>query len=289
MPSRSSKHVISLLKTAIVAIVEHPIILFPFLILVFIQLLLLEVLFFSPRYPLSIFFSPLIRTLYGEAFLHYPNNFILIPKLFQYVQMGTYIFFASYLIGVCVEIIYLINAEKKFTLRAVFRSVLSRYVHLLMAAVVMYVTFYLFFSSYDVLLQRARMIRSEAGVFFLIKEIIVVATPYVNLFVGALATALYAFVVPFIVIDRKKVFVAIWENFRLLSKSFWMVLVTVILATMLYLPILFFRNNVGLWADDYFPSLRVWIIVISIIVQAFIDCVIYSSLTSYFLFLKEQK
>jgi len=52
------RHLIPLLKGSVDTFVNNPIILLPFLTIAFIQLLILEILYFSPRFPLSVFFNP---------------------------------------------------------------------------------------------------------------------------------------------------------------------------------------------------------------------------------------
>src|SRR3990167_8068562 len=94
------KQLIPLLKGSVDTYIAHPVILIPFLTLAFIQLLILEILFFFPRYPLSVFFNPIVRTLWGEGFVHFPNNYLILPKLFQNAQVFIYIFVSSYLISI---------------------------------------------------------------------------------------------------------------------------------------------------------------------------------------------
>ena len=71
-PERSAKNVIDLIRFSLNTLFQNPLIAYPFVIIAFIQLFVLEIFYFAPRYPLSIFFGPLIRTLYGEGYLHYP-------------------------------------------------------------------------------------------------------------------------------------------------------------------------------------------------------------------------
>ena len=88
---------------------EHQQIFYPFIIILFINSLILEILYFSPRYPLSIFFSPIISRIWGEQYLHYPMNLMLLPKLFYYVQMVVSLFLSSFLIVLVVDMVAAIN------------------------------------------------------------------------------------------------------------------------------------------------------------------------------------
>ena len=77
----------ALLRGSVDTIVTNPVILIPFLTIAFVQLLALEILYFAPRFPLSAFFNPLIRTLWGGEFVHYPSNLMILPILFQKIQV----------------------------------------------------------------------------------------------------------------------------------------------------------------------------------------------------------
>ena len=48
---------------------EYQQIFYPFIIIVFINLFVLEILYFSARYPLSIFFAPIIGRIFGASSL----------------------------------------------------------------------------------------------------------------------------------------------------------------------------------------------------------------------------
>jgi len=100
MPSKKVPgHLIPLLRGSIDTYVTNPVILIPFLSIAFVQLLALEILYFAPRYPLAAFFNPIVQTLWGERFVHYPNNLLILPKLFQNVQVFVYIFISSFFIS----------------------------------------------------------------------------------------------------------------------------------------------------------------------------------------------
>jgi len=82
----SIKQSFNLLRNSIDLLFKNPQILYPFGVLAFIQLLLMEVLFFSTRFPLVKVFGPIIERLRGAVFLRYPFNFDLISSVFQDFQ-----------------------------------------------------------------------------------------------------------------------------------------------------------------------------------------------------------
>lgn len=281
------KDLVSLLRGAINTFITHPVILFPFLTIAFIQLLILEILYFAPRVPLSAFFNPVVRTLWGEEFVHYPNNFTILPKLFQYAQIPLYLFVSSFLITVAVAIIAAINDGRKVRFLPACWDILSRYVHVFVGALISFGVFYGLHKIYNLAVIRALEITSTQGFFFVIKTVVTKAPAYFNLLIGAFVTTVFAFLFPLIAIEKKKIFSAIALNFKHLWGSFWFVAILVILPTLFYIPVLFLRGNIGMVAQTTFPEARVLVLVVSIVVTMFIDATVYTAITMYYLLKKE--
>ncbi|MFC1510673.1 hypothetical protein ACFL49_03330, partial [Candidatus Omnitrophota bacterium] len=189
---KENKQLIPLIRGAIGTLVEHPIILFPFVTIAFFQLLTVEILFFSVRPPLSSFFAPLIRWKMGEQFLHYPLNYIVVLKLFHYAQYAIYLFIGGAMISMSMGLIADINSGMKPLLSRSFKSILSKYVHIFLSAVFFFVAFYLLKRVYDLAFMRALAIRSEAGIFYMLKFVVIKGAPYFSLLIGVLVTGMFA-------------------------------------------------------------------------------------------------
>ena len=71
---------------------RYPIIVAPFIGVAMFEGFVLAVLFLAPRPPLSMALAPIIRAFWGEQFLHYPTNFLLLPKIFEYSRDGEIFF-----------------------------------------------------------------------------------------------------------------------------------------------------------------------------------------------------
>ena len=281
----SDKKIIPLLRSTMVALVEHKIILFPFCIIAFLQLFILEILYFAPRYPLNLFFGPLIRRLWSENFLHYPLNLLLLPKLFQSIQIPLYIFVSSFLIAVAISIIASVNSDKKVQFQKAVKENLWAYVHVVIASTIIFAVVLGLFKVYGLVFNRALLIAAQSGVKFWIKQVIILGAPVINLLISIFVTVLFAYVLPIIVIERKKIFAALILNFQVLWKSFWFTFAVVLIPSLLYLPILLLRSTTPL--GNVLPDLRVILIVLSVIVMVGVDAIVYSALTTLYLLRKE--
>ena len=288
-----NKKIFPLLFHSVNILFQNKAILYPFFLNLFVQLFILEILYFAPRYPLNVFFGPLIRKLWGESFLHFPMNFFLLPKLYQYAVIPVNIFLSSFFIAVAINIIVHINNDKKIYIRKIFKESLQYYVHVVVVAVIFFLLIGLLFAGYEAIYNRAAMIRSEEGKFYLIKRLFMDGAPYFNVLLSVFASTVLAYVMPIIVIDNKKAFSAILLNFKVLWGSFWFTFFVILLPTLLYMPVLLLRNlfplESALPISNEFPEIRVVIMVFSILVMTIIDAIIYTTVSMYYLMRKEEQ
>ena len=289
MDEKKSNPLLTLLTSSVEILFTHPIVLYPFIITIFIELLLFEILYFAPRYPLSLFFAPIIRALYGETFLHYPFNLGILPKLFQNFQIYIYLFLSNFLTGMAILIIGEINHDKKITFFQALKQIRSQYVHIVVATFVVYLFLQGFFFLDGLLIKRALSIHSQKGLYFIIKKVVIESSPYVQLFCEILVTTIFAFVYPIIVLEKRKFFSAILLNFNLVRKSFFFIFTIVLLPTLLYLPVLLLRNNISSVSYTNAPELSLILIILSILIIVLIDAVIYTAITTFYLLKQENK
>ena len=280
------KKVIPVLKNAVYSILKHKVIMFPYCITAFVHFLVLEILYFANRFPFSDFFDPIIRKLWSENYLHYPLNFVLLPKLFQYAQFIIYIFINNFLIAVSISIINNINSNLPIDRWNRFKETLSSYIHIVVIATISFFFIFIFFKVYGMVLDRAFLIRSQTGFYYILKNLVIYGAPYINLLLSIIITALFAYVIPIIIIDKKKVFSAILLNFKSLWQAPWFTFLIVFIPTMLYVPVLLLRNIITIKLPV--PELTVLNLVLTVLVMIIIDAIVFTSITSYYLVTKEK-
>ena len=266
---------------------QHQQIFYPFIIIVFINFFVLEILYFLPRYPLSTFFAPIISRIWGEEYLHYPMNLMLLPKLFYYAQMVIYLFLSSILIALIVDMIADINSEKKVSFKASLGRSLPRYIYIVIYSSLSLLLFHVFDKAYGLLLHRAIEIHSTTGTYFLIKKFVFYAAPYAQFIYGIFVTALLIYIPVLIILEKKKFLGALIGNFKVLFGSFWLTFILVLIPMLFYLPILLMRDNIGALAEITSPEIQVLVIALSILVTTAINILIVAAATTYYLYKKE--
>lgn len=88
--SNSSRHPKSkgVLSSTFAAIIHNPTIPLLFFLIALIESLALTALFLSHSGTFNKILGPIIRRLWGDRFLHYPDNFLLLPKLYNYAHIA---------------------------------------------------------------------------------------------------------------------------------------------------------------------------------------------------------
>jgi hypothetical protein len=266
---------------------EHQQIFYPFIIIVFINLFVLEILYFSPRYPLSIFFAPIVSRIWGEEYMHYPMNLMLLPKVFYYAQMVIFLFFSSILTALVADMVSAINNEKTVDFKSSLRKSLPGYVYIVIYSLLSLLLFQAFDSGYGLLMHRAFKIHSTTGVFFWIKQSIVYVAPYGSFLYSIFVTALLIYIPVLIILEKKKFLGAFLTNFKVLFGSFWLTFALILIPTLFHIPLLLIRDNVGSLAKITSPEIQVAVIVLSVFVTTAINIFIMATVTTYYLYKKE--
>jgi hypothetical protein len=281
----------ALLRGAKQNLIRHPFIFHPFLIIAFISLFLLELLVFSVRFPLNRVFEPFIVWKWGELYLHYPFNFRIITQMFQWIQAGLYIMINSFFIAAAIATIARINNQEDGPQGAAFRDVsVWKYLNAALASGLYYFVYMsLFTGLYGMILKRADMIRSTSGIFYILKQVTLQATPYVNFLSSVFVLTLFAYLIPSIVIDGKNIFSGLIENFRKLWKSFWKTFFVILIPSLIYVPTLLMLHYIQLIVRFTWPEMYIVVLAIGVVAVIFIDAFIYTALTSYYLIKREKR
>lgn len=276
-----------LFKVSLHHVCQNPVILFPTITLAFIQLLFLEILYFSPQHPLVNFFGPLIRSIWSEEYLHYPQNLILLPKMFYYVQIFIYLFIGSFLLALSAKIVAVLNEHSRVNMKVAIKETGRLYVHIFCASLISYILFQVFASGYVHFLESFIKSKPFGWTTTFLNKALLWTIPYFQFLAGILASTFVVYVIPIIVIEKTKIFSAILKNLKILLHAFPTTLLIVGLPTLFYLPILALRNNIPILMNTLGPEIQLIVIVVGLIVSMAIDLMIVVSTTTLYLFVKE--
>ncbi len=260
---------------------------FPFIIVTFSYILILELAYFIPRYPLSLFFSPIIKRIWGEEFLHYPMDLLLLPKIFYYAQIVYFIFLGGYILSIISKLIEGINSSEKVSFKTAFKKSLPSYIHIFLCIAFSLMCLQILNGGYDLIIKRAYKIQSTSGIFFQIKSAVILSAGYIKFLLGLFVSFIFAYAAPIIIIEKKRFLSAMLMNFKVIFSSFWTTLVIVFIPTILFLPILILRNNTGALVEKTFPEVQIAVIILSVIASTALNAYITAVTTLFYIYKRE--
>lgn len=273
--------VFPILRIAINTLFSNSAIIFPYIVILFIQFLMLEILYFYPQWPLNLFFEPLVSKLESPMFMNYPLNLALLQKMYFQAYIPVYIFLSSYFVCVAIAAIKAINDDEKPRMGQIMLRMLPYYIYIIVTATLIYLISYLFSEGYGLIYNRAGQIRSTSGPFFMLKQTVMVGAPYFRLFLNVIAVWMFAYVFPLIAIEKRNLFVALIENIKYVITAPIKTFMLILIPSAVFALVLLSRKHVPF--EGEFPEMRAIMIAFSIVVMVVIDAIVYTALTMFYL------
>lgn len=267
-------------------IVTRPVIILPFIIVAFLEGLALELIYFFPRRPVADIAAPLIRKFFGQGFMHYPANFVILPKLFFYAEVAIYVFLGVFLAGISVNIFKNIKMGVTQKTGVSVKNALRPY---------------LSFLVFGIIVIALMFVLKRAGTFIFFKAVGLAAgelpqilsrlIPFIfTLFLFMSNIILQAFLVltiPIIVIKKKSLIRALGGSVNLAFHNFSSIFALVFFPFLIYLPVTLLKSDIPKLINRTFPEMTLWIIAVGILLAAFVECFIIVC-ASQFLLDKEE-
>ncbi|MDP2654448.1 MAG: hypothetical protein Q8Q08_10515 [Candidatus Omnitrophota bacterium] len=207
-------------------------------------------------------------------------------KWSQALQPLIYVIFGSFFLGMMVLIIDEVNAGREIDLKAVVKSTAKVYIHLFLVTLFSAILVLVLFDFYGGGMLLARQFLSSAKVPEILGKVLGAALPYFSILIPVVVTTLLAFVVPAIVIDRKKVLSACVTNFQILWGASGFVFWIVLLPVLLYVPFLLLRSSRDAFQAYFIPEIGGMVVAASILVLLFVEALQYTAITTFYLLQK---
>lgn len=242
---------------------RRPIIFLPLLVYAVLQLLLLAGLAFSMYPPFSFIFVPLQRALYGETALHYPNHFLVLPQLFDNLNIILSGVFGILVIGVTTMLFF--SGSSQPSLPTSLRPVWQRYFHLIAA----------WFGETALILLVIVGFSWGAS-----------KTPAAGSYMGILrvigvvgVSAIFAFTTVLILIERKPFWTALPQSVKMFARYALVTLLLVALPVVLQLPVQFILANATVVIRKLNPEVIIWVIATGVLISALSNYFVIGTVT----------
>ena len=257
-------------KNTLKSLKNYPVIFLPFLIFALVETMALVFIYSFPRTPLILVFGPPIRTLWGEAFLHYPANFLLLPKLASLSRMGLTVFLSSLLTGMTMFIILDICNKKQIKLRLAFKSALKKYLSLF--TIVFMLTFLFYILGKIITIGLTKYFMSGHSRLLFIKPGIWLGPilSVINFLIAIFIQSAFVYAIPALIIGKEKTIQSIGRSLLMFKKLFVPTLILVGLPMLIYIPLLVLNYNIAFLIDKLFPEFILLVIFLGTIISSLI-------------------
>ena len=260
---------------------RYPSILFPFFMIAVSQAIVLAIMFYFPRPPLSIIFAQPIRAFFGEQFLHYPSNFLLLPRLFYFGQVVVMVTIGAIMFGTAIGLIH--RANKKDEAYGVADS-LNRSVRHYLTLVGIWVVIFclsliiLRFPGFLItkFLSRTPLVSALLQVLF-----------YGGFLLVFLVEALFIYAYPAAVLEDRGLLSAIKRSLRVSRKVFSTTFILIAIPRILEVLVIALRRYALMRVNRVLPELTLVILGLVITASFIADFLVMSSTVNLFVLTKE--
>jgi preprotein translocase subunit Sec61beta len=284
MLPKNNKSIINTYHLVFQALRSQPKLLIPFGIFALVELVFLVLIYVAPRQPLNVVLAPPIRAFWGERFLHYPANFLLLPKLSALIRNFLSCTIGSFLTGLAV-----LMAADAYNKKAInmFSSVKASFKKYLPLFTIVLIINLLFFSLLK--LVEAGLIKyftsGHATLLSLKPQIwLGPVSIVINLLIVLLVQGLFVYSIPLLMIGNEKLFKAIGKSTVLFFKLFAPTTVLIGLPLLTIVPIIALQFNTPVLIDKVFPEAVLFVCIAGVIINSLVlDLLITISTTILYL------
>ncbi len=269
------KTVVSVWTETLKLIRRHPLITMPFLVVSICEALALTMMFLAPRPPLSAVFGPIIRRLYlfpgmktGEPYLHYPENFLLLPRLFSHAQIAIGVTVGLLMNAMAVSMVFQIAEKDRYDWWPALRTGFVRYLTLF---AVWLVVFGLQFVAGRFLPQLGRSIEARFFLYF------------VSILLVVILEAFFAYLFPAVVVENQRAGKAIIRSLVLAGSTFLITFSITMVPLLLRIGHMFLMQGNAALINRFFPEITLVLIGVGIVVTLISEIFFRVSATVFFL------
>lgn len=256
------KKIVEIYKQVFLMLWKNPTVLFLFLLLGIFDAIALTILFFAPIPPVSNLLAPIIRAFWSDQYLHYPANFILLPKLFGHAHFLISTVIGVFFSGLIIKQIEAYDQGLKTSTFSFVGDAFKKYFSLLIGWLISYGVFSVSLKGLLYALSPFHIYAQLAGTFIL----------------SLLVQSLLGFLLPSLMIIKRNFFYAFWQGLKLGLRN------VLLMSTVFFIPMLLALASslVRLFTPimvHIYPEAVLWTLAGGIVMTLIVDIFITSSAT----------
>lgn len=261
---------------------KYPRLLLPFFINALLEGLVLGGLFYFPRPPFSAVLAPPIKAFFGEPFLHYPNNFLLLPQIFYYGQVLIMMTAGVVMFGMAMGMVYQASSGEGEEVKIFgnLNRAIRRYASLIGVWLTTFIISLVILRGPHFLAIKFLHPTTFAGI--LLQMLF-----YAGIGLVFLAEALFIYAYPAIIVERRKFLGAIKRSFGVSKRVFLTTVILIAVPRVLDVAVTISKQNLRQFMNLTFPEVTLVILVFGIIVTFITDSLVFLTAGNLFVLMKE--
>jgi MFS family permease len=246
---------------------------YPFVIYAIFQIGLLMALVYFAYPPFSRLLVPLMSSIFGEAALHYPNNYLVLAPLFEWGNILLSGFVGAVVIGAATYLFAMrVNGHTPSFSKGI-REAGHRY--LLLVAVWVVETAFILGAMIGIPSLARQWLEPSYTTGRLID--------YGSVGVAILVGAVFAYTTALIVLSRKGLFASLKESAAIFAKAPIASLILIALPTLIRFPAGYLARKAPLLISQFRPEIMIAVVFIGIVVSFFANYFLVGTVTYFFI------
>jgi len=261
----------------------------PFVVFALVELALLFLIYVIPRQPFVNALGPIVKAFWGERFLHYPANFLLLPRLASLMRNFLSIFLGPLVTAMAVFMVAGAVRGKAITLGKSLRQAFAKYLSVFLVILCVTALFFgmLKFSAWALakyFISGHKALLGLSPQLWLGPILIVINLGFVILIQG-----LFIYSVPLIMLENFKLIKALGASCVIFFKLFFSTVTLILLPLLFFIPVIVLQYNTALIINRFVPEYVLYIAVAAVLVNSLIvDLFITATTTVLYLENKEK-
>ncbi len=264
---------------------RYPVLWLPFLVIGLSDVMVLALACLAPRQPFDALLAPPIRAFWGDRFLHYPSNFFILPKLYEYghtlVMAGVGVVMTGAAIGMAEQAN---RGQQPRFLSNVVRAI-KRYVTLFwvwtagffLSTLLIKGARFMVFAAYDTTLRT--MLPPRA----MVLDVVL----WCSVFAAIAIEALWVYALPIAVLEGQGWWRSLRASFRSAIEFFGPTYLLVLVPSSLLFSVMILKQQIGTLMRFVTPEVTVWVLVFGVVYSLVAEWAITMSATVLYLMRKE--
>lgn len=259
----------------------NPVLLVPFLIILIFQVIMLILFYYFPCQPVSAVLVPPVRAFYGEMYIHYPYNFMVLPRMFDIANVIISILFGIVMTGAMIGMVSEFEDNKSVSFKENVKKCLSIFFILFLLWIFVYA--FTFIINWVPNFIYGKFLGSQWGYLLKGKELLFQRIiKYGSLLISIFFQALFAYFIQAAVISRAKFLQSMEIGLTLSIKEYGTSFILVFIPNIFLAVANYLKDRPVIWITDFYPEMVFIMMFVTIFLFFISQSLMIVSLTVFF-------